>query len=84
MDKSEISNRLEFRKAALEELRRAYIELVSGRVASYSIGSRNLTRFDITKLRAEIEAMEKECDALIALIKGGSRRKAVGVIPRDT
>ena len=83
MDKTELTARLEFRRAALTELREAYLALVSGRVASYSIGSRNLTRFDLEKLKAEIKEMEKECDALEAQSKGGSRRKAVGVIPRD-
>jgi len=84
MDKTELHARLEFRRAALNELRAAYLALVSGQVASYSIGSRNLTRFDLTKLKDEITAMEKECDALEALTRGGGRRKAVGVIPRDT
>lgn len=83
MDKSELQARLQFRRAALTELREAYIALVSGQVASYSIGSRNLTRFDLTKLKDEITAMEKECDSLEALSAGRGRRKAVGVIPRD-
>lgn len=83
MDKSELQARLQFRRAALTELREAYMALVSGQVASYSIGSRNLTRFDLTKLKDEITAMEKECDALAALSAGRGRRKAVGVIPRD-
>ena len=83
MDKTELNARLEFRRAALNELRTAYLALVSGRVASYTIGSRNLTRFDLTKLKDEITDMEKEVDALQAMVAGGSRRKAVGVIPRD-
>lgn len=83
MDKTELTARLEFRRAALTELREAYLALVSGRVASYTIGSRNLTRFDLEKLKAEIKEMEKECDSLSAQANGGSRRKAVGVIPRD-
>ena len=83
MDKIELNARLEFRRAALTELRTAYLALVNGQVASYTIGSRNLTRFDLTKLKDEIMDMEKELDALAALESGGSRRKAVGVIPRD-
>ena len=83
MDKTELNARLEFRRAALNELRTAYLALVSGRVASYTIGSRNLTRFDLTKLKDEITDMEKEVDALQAMVAVGSRRKAVGVIPRD-
>ena len=83
MDKTDLRARLEFRRAALTELRTAYLALVNGQVASYTIGSRNLTRFDLTKLKDEITGMEKELDALEAMAAGGSRRKAVGVIPRD-
>jgi hypothetical protein len=83
MDKTELRARLEFRRAALTELRTAYLALVNGQVASYTIGSRNLTRFDLTKLKGEIKEAEKELDALEAMAAGGSRRKAVGVIPRD-
>ena len=83
MDRTEWKARLEFRRAALTELRTAYLALVNGQVASYTIGSRNLTRFDLTKLKDEITGMEKELDTLEAMAAGGSRRKAVGVIPRD-
>ena len=83
MDRTELNARLEFRRTALTELRTAYLALVNGQVASYTIGSRNLTRFDLTKLKDEITGMEKEVDTLEALASGGSRRKAVGVIPRD-
>ena len=50
---------------------------------SYMIDDRQLTRFDIDKLKDEIEAMEKEVDQLTALLNGGSRRKSVGVVIRD-
>ena len=83
MDRTELNARLEFRRAALTELRTAYLALVNGQVASYTIGSRNLTRFDLTKLKDEIKEAEKELDALTAMVAGGNRRKAVGVIPRD-
>ena len=83
MDRTELNARLEFRRAALTELRTASLALVNGQVASYTIGSRNLTRLDLTKHKNEIMGMEKELDALEAMAAGGSRRKAVGVIPRD-
>ena len=83
MDRTELNARLAFRRAALTELRTAYLALVNGQVASYTIGSRNLTRLDLTKLKDEIVGMEKELDTLEAMAAGGSRRKAVGVIPRD-
>ena len=83
MATSELQNRLEFRQAALDEARKAYLALLSGQVQSYAIGSRNLTRLDLGRLSEEIEKLEKEVDALTASLNGGRQRRAVGVIPRD-
>ena len=55
MDNTELQARREFRRAALTELRKAYLELVTGQVQSYAIGSRNLTKFDLKTLKAEID-----------------------------
>lgn len=82
-DKTELKERLEFRKAALKEARNAYLALLTGQVQSYAIGSRNLTKFDLTELAETVRKLEKEVDALTAELRGGSKRKAVGVIPRD-
>jgi len=82
-DRTELVERRDFRKAALKELRAAYLELVSGRAKSYTIDDRTLTRLDLPQLKREITDAEKELDGLDALLEGGSRRKAVGVIPRD-
>ena len=82
--RTELEARLEFRKAALEEARTAYVALLKGQTQSYSIGSRNLTKFDLPKLKAEITELEKEVDGLEVMLSGsGKRRRAVGVIPRD-
>ena len=81
--KEELRERLEFRKSALNAARTAYIALLDGQVQSYSIGSRNLTKFDLPKLKEEITSLEKEVDGLEALLSGGKRRKAVGVVLRD-
>ncbi len=81
--RAELKERLEFRQASLKEARKAYLALLSGQVQSYAIGSRNLTKFDLEKLKKEIAGLEKEIDALNAQLNGGGRRKAVGVIPRD-
>lgn len=83
MDRTELNARIEFRRAALTELRKAYLALVNGQVQSYAIGSRNLTKFDLPKLKAEVDSMEKELDELTSLASGRGRRKAVGVVPRD-
>jgi hypothetical protein len=81
--KTELRERLEFRRAALNAAREAYVALLSGQVQSYTIGSRNLTRLDLAKLKAEIDGLEKEIDELTAALDGGRRRRAVGVVPRD-
>ncbi len=78
-----IQKRLDMRKNALEATEAAYIALLSGQVQSYAIGSRNLTRLNLSELKETISTLEKEIDELEAVLRGGSRRKAVGIIPRD-
>lgn len=82
-DKKELQERIDFRRSALKAAREAYTALLSGRVQSYTIGSRNLTRLDLEKLKKEIDALEKELDELTAALSGRSRRRALGVVPRD-
>lgn len=79
----ELEKRLEFRRAALDEARAAYLALLSGGVKSYAIGSRNLTKLDLPQLEETISSLEKEVDSLEEALRGGKRRKAVGVVPRD-
>ena len=82
--KETLQQRLEVKKKALEAANAAYIALLSGQVKSYTIGSRNLTRFDLPQIEDSIAKLEKEIDELEAmLLNGGKRRKAVGVVPRD-
>ena len=81
--KSELIARRDFHKSALEAAQAAYIALLNGQVQSYAIGSRNLTKFDLTKLREEIAFHQKEVDAINAQLGGQARRRAVGIIPRD-
>lgn len=83
MDRTEIRARLEFEKSKLEKLRSEYLALLDGGVKEYRLDDRSLTKFDIDKLAKEIDAAEKKVDELTALLNGGGRRKAVGVIPRD-
>lgn len=82
-DKNDLKIRADFHKAAAEKLREAYIALADGSVQQYSIGSRSLTKYDITKIREEITYHEKKYDELTSVLNGGGRRKSVGVIPRD-
>lgn len=82
--KETIKLRLERKKTALEAANEAYIALLSGQVKSYTIGSRSLTRFDLSELEETIANLEKEIDGLeAALLSGGKKRKAVGVVIRD-
>lgn len=81
--KEDLAARLDFHRAAMNAAQEAYIALLKGQVQSYSIGSRNLTKFDLPKLRDEITYHQKEVDGLTAEINGRSRRRAVGIVPRD-
>ena len=78
-----IQKRLDMRKNALDATEKAYIALLTGQVQSYAIGSRNLTRLNLSELKETISTLEKEIDELKAVLRGGGRRKAVGIIPRD-
>ena len=82
--KETLTIRLKYKKQALEAAYAAYNDLLSGKVQSYTIGSRNLTRLDLGELEETIATLEKAVDDLEAAVSGsGKRRKAVGVVPRD-
>lgn len=81
--KVEIQKRLVFRREALAAAQDAYLALLKGQVQSYSIGSRNLTKFDLPELAETIKTLESEVDSLEAQLNGGARRKMVAVLPRD-
>lgn len=83
MKTSELQSRLEFRRASLEAARSAYLALLNGQVKQYSIGSRQLTKFDLPQLEDSIRKLEKEVDELEMSLSGKKRRMAAGVIPRD-
>lgn len=81
--KAELTTLLDFHTKARDAAQAAYLALLNGQVQSYSIGSRNLTKFDLTKLREEIAYHQKEVNGLTAELNGRCRRRAVGVVPRD-
>lgn len=60
-------------------------EMLDGGVQLYTIGSRNLQRYQTTlsSVQAEIDKLQKKVDQLEAELIGGSARRAVGVVPRD-
>ena len=82
-DKVEIRARLEFRRAALTQLREAYLALLEGGVKSYHLDNRQLTNFDLPDLKKAIEDMEKEIDELETLLQGRKSRRSFAVIPTD-
>lgn len=83
MDRTEKRARLEFRKEALAELRKAYLALLKGGVKSYTIADRSLTRLDLGALAGEIKELEDEIDELEAGLFGKRPRKAFSVVPRN-
>lgn len=83
VSKADLEARLKFHTTAKEAAQTAYIALLNGQVQSYSIGSRNLTKLDLGRLREEITYHQKEIDGLIEEMNGRKRRRAVGVVPRD-
>jgi hypothetical protein len=54
-----------------------------GRAQSYAIGTRNITKHNISDLWDIITDLEKEVDGLKVALNGGKKRKAVGVVLRD-
>lgn len=56
-------------------------EMLNGGVQSYGLGTRSATRYqtDLSTIRNAIKELEEE----IASLESKSKRRAVGVIPRD-
>ena len=61
---TDVKIRLNFWRSAYEKLTAAYTALVEGRVKSYTIDDRQLTRFDLGTLKDEIEEAEQKIDEL--------------------
>lgn len=85
MDRANIKQKLADKKERLAAYRDREMEMLTGGVQSYGIGSRNLTRYqtDLSNVREAIKELEKEIDTLEAMLSGRARRRAVGVTPRD-
>lgn len=74
--------RIESIRERLDLYKKREAEMLSGGVQSYGVGSRNATRYntDLSTIRSAIKDLE---DELAELEGGGTRRKALGVIPHD-
>ena len=82
-NETEIQERLEFWRASLRSLRKAYLALLDGGAKSYRLGSPELTRLDLSSLAKRIEEAEKRVDELETLAGGGHARRAFAVVPMD-
>ena len=83
MDIVRIKKRKAFYEGLLDKLYAAYAELIDGKVQSYTIDDRQLTRFDLKALGEEIEEVEAKIAELEALEEGKQARKTVAVVPHD-
>lgn len=85
MNKDAIMQKIKEKKARLSAYLDREAEMLTGGVQSYGIGSRNLTRYqtDLANVRDAIKELEKEIEQLEGQLAGRSRRRALGVIPRD-
>ena len=83
MTKSDLKTDLEYHKSAKKALQQAYIAIAEGGAQQYTIGSRSLSKLDLSKISAEIAAHDRKIGEIEAVLGGGSRRKAVGVVISD-
>jgi len=81
----ELKAKIEKKKERLESYYKREKEMLEGGVQSYGIGTRNLARYntDLSTIRRAIDQLEKEIQELENIANGGSKRKAVGIIPMD-
>jgi aminoglycoside phosphotransferase family enzyme len=83
MDRATVEKRLKYWQDQVGELMDAYTALIKGKVKSYTIDDRTLTKFDIASLKRAINDAEAKVDEYEALLNGMAPRRAFGVLPRD-
>ena len=78
--------RLEHRIKNIEETLEFYItaerEILSG-AQQYSLGSRSLTRANLSAVQAQIPELENLLDRLKSELNGAGRNLQIGVVPLD-
>lgn len=72
---------LEVAQKHLEEWLEAELSVTTGQ--SYTLGSRTLTRANLTEIRNSIDYWNKKVIALDNIKKAGGRNKIKRVVPRD-
>ena len=66
----------------LREQRKAYYDAytaLSSGVKSYMLGSRQITRFDLSEIREELRGLSQE----LAIREGGAKPRCGRLVPRD-
>lgn len=77
-----IRTKLEIVSKRLESYYKAEEAILNG-AQSYSIGSRRLTRADLSQIQNEIRELEKQKETLENALVTGSKRKTLRVLYRD-
>lgn len=81
MNKSELTSRREVAAKHREAWIEAELEVTTHQ--SYTIGSRSLTRANLSEIRATIDYWTKEIDKIDLLLNSKGRNRTYRVVPRD-
>lgn len=73
----------EYYTKQIDRLIEAQTALTSGGVKSYTIGDRQITRFDLSRLSTEIEEAVKLQAKYEAIMKGKPVRAMAAIVPTD-
>lgn len=84
-DRKKLETQLADKRNRLELYKAQEIKMLTGGVQSYSLGTRSVSRYttELANVQNAIKQLETEIAELDALLCGGSRRRAVGAVPRD-
>ncbi len=85
MDTAEIRTKIEQKKVRLEAYKSRELEMLTGGVQSYGIGSRNVQRYstDLKAVQDMIKSLEAEISALEKLLNGKSPMITYRFVPGD-
>ncbi|MGN0787115.1 MAG: hypothetical protein ACI4OB_06960 [Christensenellales bacterium] len=83
MTKQEAKVLFEYYDSYIKKLMEAKIALIDGRISSYSIGDRSITRMNIKTLENDLDAAVKKRDEYRAIMEGRGTRSIVGIVPTD-
>lgn len=75
-------NRVEEYKKRLQMYYEAEEAILSG-AQSYSLGSRSLSRANLSEIRSTIEYLIKQIEIEEAIAKGNGKMRVLGGVPRD-